>query len=275
MPIPSPWADEEGAVVMSWAIEGVVEVGGTRLAYLEAGKGLSLPVVVLIHGAGGSRKVWHLLLRDLSRLGLRGIAIELPGHGKSPGAGFETIRGYSRFVEAFLDAKGISNPILAGHSMGGAIALEVGFSNPEKLGGLVLIGTGARLRVSDEILDGLRSDFENTVSRIAEYAYSNSPCQAMIEEGKRQLLECVPMVVWSDFKACNEFDVINRVKKILLPTLVICGEEDILTPPKYSELLARSIPSARLYLVEHAGHMVMVEQPGLVGAAIREFAGSI
>ncbi len=260
---------------MGWATEGAIEVEGKRLAFVEAGEGPSLSGVVLIHGAGGDQRVWHLLLRNLSRLGLRGVALELPGHGNSPGPGCETIQAYARLVEAFLDARELSSPIMAGHSMGGAIALTLGLSVPEKLGGLILIGTGARLRVHEEILNVLRSDFEKTVNQIAGFAYSGASDPALLEEGKRQFLECTPEVMWGDFRACDAFNVMGRIGEIHLPALVICGEDDSLTPPKYSELLAREIPSARLCLIESAGHMVMVEQPRLVGEAIREFAGAL
>ena len=113
------------------------------------------------------------------------------------------------------------------------------------------------------------------MSRIIGYAYSKSTAPGLVEEGKCQLLECAPEVLWGDFKTCDEFNVTDRIGQIDLPALVVCGKDDTLTPPKYSEFLAEKIPSARLHLIERAGHMVMVEQPRLVGEAIREFAGTL
>ncbi len=261
---------------MAWAAEGAIDAEGISLAYLETGEGSELPAIVLIHGAGGDRNSWRLLLRHFAGCGLHGVALELPGHGKSPCTGkTPDIQGYARVVEAFIGARGLSSPILAGHSMGGAIALTLGLEVPGKLAGLVLIGTGARLRVNEEILHGLRSDYENTVSRITGYAYSKSAAPGLVAEGKRQFLECAPEVLRGDFKACGEFNVMDRIGQIDLPALVVCGKDDTLTPPKYSEFLAEKIPSARLHIVERSGHMVMAEQPRLVGEAIREFAGTL
>ncbi len=260
---------------MAWATESVVEAGGKRLAFVEVGEGSAFPALLLVHGAGGNQKNWHLLLRHLSRHGLHAIALELPGHGKSPGPGCEAIQDYARIVETFLDAKDLSSPILVGHSMGGAITLTLGLGIPEKLGGLILVGTGARLRVREEILNGLLSDFESTVDRIVGFAYSDSSDPALVEEGKRQLLECPPEVLWGDLKACDGFDVMERVRRIHLPAFVICGKDDSLTPPKYSDFLAENIPYARLRLIENAGHMVMVEQSRLVGEAIRQFVRAL
>lgn len=78
-------------------------------------------------------------------------------------------------------------------------------------------------------------------------------------------------VLWADFQACNNFNVIESVQRINLPTLVICGQEDRMTPVKYSEYLAQQIPQALLALIPDAGHMSMIEQPEAVNKAIMEF----
>lgn len=251
--------------------EGEIEADGKRLAYAEAGGNSDYPSLLLVHGAGGDQKPWHHMMRHLSKGGVHVIALELPGHGGSPGPALSTISGYSQIVHAFIDAKGIHCPVVVGHSMGGAIALTLGVENPKMLGGLILIGTGARLRVDERILNGLHSDFEAAVDRIISYAFSNSSSPALVDEGKRQIMQCPPEVVWRDLKACDEFDLMKEIPQIQLSTLVICGEDDCLTPPKYAQYLAENIPSAHLRLVREAGHMVMLEQPRRMGEAVLGF----
>ncbi len=146
--------------------------GGRRLPFIEAGPRSDLPSTVFVHGAGGNRQSWLLLLRDLAKRGLHGLALELPGHGASPGPGCSDIGEYAGIVQAFIEENLPSKTVLAGHSMGGAVAQECGLASPGILRGLILIGTGARLRVRKKILSGLLSDFETTAADIAPLLYS-------------------------------------------------------------------------------------------------------
>jgi pimeloyl-ACP methyl ester carboxylesterase len=82
-------------------------------------------------------------------------------------------------------------------------------------------------------------------------------------------------VLLGDFRACDAFDVRERLGDISVPTLVIGGTEDRLTPPKFSEYLREHIPNTQLLLVEEAGHMVMLEQPAVVTEAIADFLATL
>jgi pimeloyl-ACP methyl ester carboxylesterase len=93
----------------------------------------------------------------------------------------------------------------------------------------------------------------------------------LVAEGRKKLLACPSEVVHGDFSACDAFDQMDRVDKARLPALIVCGEEDKLTPPKYSAYLADRIPGASLCLVPGAGHMVMLEKPREVGEAVWNF----
>jgi len=108
------------------------------------------PPLVLIHGSGGSRLHWPPQLRRLPNY--RVFGLDLPGHGDSPGEGETTIIGYVEQVVDWLDEQGIERAVLAGHSMGGAIAMTAALEKPDRVAGLILVGTGGRLRVNGEIL---------------------------------------------------------------------------------------------------------------------------
>ena len=90
------------------------------------------------------------------------------------------------------------------------------------------------------------------------------------EKSLKQLLKTGSVVTHGDYAACDAFDVRDRIAQISVPTLVVCGREDRMTPLKFSEYLAQRLPSARLVVIEHAGHMTMLEQPASLNVALRE-----
>ena len=227
------------------------------------------PTLVLVHGAGGNHLHWPAELRRLHEATV--YALDLPGHGRSGGQGCDTIGDYAQAIVEFLDTAGIEQPIIVGHSMGGAIALTLALHFPNRVAGLVLMATGARLRVAPAILDGMHSDFEGSVELITRFAWSPETKPALTELGRQALLETGPDVLLGDFSACNRFDVMERLGEIEAPTLVIAGTADQLAPPKYARFLTEHIPNARLVLVEDASHMVMLERPLEVTGAVREF----
>jgi pimeloyl-ACP methyl ester carboxylesterase len=231
------------------------------------------PAVLLIHGAGGSHLHWPNALRALPQANV--YALDLPGHGRSGMEGRSSIPGYADAVLAFMDALGLESAVPIGHSMGSATALMLALEAAHRVEGLVLVGSGARLRVLPALLDGLLEDFESTVKTIVEYCYASGATDRMKRVAVGQMLELSPQVVHDDFTACDAFDVMGDLGTVRAPTLIITGTEDIMTPPKYAQYLAEHIPDSRLALVEDAGHMVMLEQPETVAQAIGEFLSGL
>ena len=222
--------------------------------------------LVLLHGAGGSHLHWGAAVRTLPEADV--CALDLPGHGRSPGRGRANVAEYASLVVRFLDALGLDRAILAGHSMGGAIAQGAALDFPARIAGLVLVGTGSRLRVLPKILEGTLTDYAATVQLICQSAYSENAPAELTRRGQQQMMRVAAQVVHDDFAACNAFDATDRLGEIRCPALVLCGTEDRLTPPKYSTLLAERIPAAQLVLIEGAGHMVMIEKERQVAEAM-------
>jgi pimeloyl-ACP methyl ester carboxylesterase len=247
-------------------------VNGRTVYYAESGFGGT--TLVLIHGSGGDHTTWGPQLEGLASAATL-VALDLPGHGASSGEGCDTIADYATLVRQFLAALGRGAVILGGHSMGGAIAQALALDAPPLLRGLVLVGTGGRLRVLPELFEILTRDYTEAVAFMTERAWSPSSPAELKELGRRTVSATPPSVTRGDFAACNSFDVMDRLGEIRLPTLVVVGEEDRLTPPKYAEFLARSIASARLVRIPHAGHFVSLERPDEVNQAIRDFLGGL
>jgi len=227
------------------------------------------PALLFIHGAGGTHRHWGHQLQGLK--GANRYAVDLPGHGRSEGAGQTSIKSYAELILQFLEEVSLTQVTLVGHSMGGAISQYLALEHAPRVERLVLVGTGARLRVLPGFLEGLLSDFPATVEAMLGWAYSSETPDGVIRLGQEEWLDNDPQVVHDDFAACDEFDVMGRLSEVRCPTLVVCGEDDRLSPPKYAHFLKDNIPGAKLALVPHAGHMVMLEQPEVVNQAIEEF----
>lgn len=233
------------------------------------------PAVVLLHGAGGTHLHWPPEVRRLSGFNL--LAPDLPGHGKSPGPGEQSIPDYTRHAIDWLDALALTRAAFVGHSMGSAIAMTLALQHPSRVRALVLVGAGARLRVHPELLEAAGSalTFPNAVDTMVEWSYGPDVDPRFRELAAERLREIRPSVLHGDFLACDRFDEMESVEDIQAPALVISGSEDRLTPPRYAQYLARKIPRAELQIVPGAGHMTMLEQPKAVAALIRAFLDSL
>jgi pimeloyl-ACP methyl ester carboxylesterase len=246
-------------------------VAGRPAAWLEAGVG---PPLVLLHGAGGSADLWQPQLDALSAVA-RVIAPDLPGHGPHGGRGNPSIDAYAEWLDGFLDGVGGRRVVLAGHSMGGAIAQTLALARPDRLAGLVLVGTGAKLRVLARLLELLRERPAEGIDLIHGLSYAAATPPERVAVADRVLRERAPLVTLGDFLACDRFDIRPRLGAIRTPTLVVAGTEDRLTPVTYGRFLAGAIGGARLIEIGAAGHFPQLEQPAAVNAAIGEFLASL
>jgi pimeloyl-ACP methyl ester carboxylesterase len=237
-------------------------------------RGSSAPPIVAIHGAGGLGRYWGNQLVGLSRQ-VRFVAFDLPGHGRSTGPTHTTIVEGAQRVEAMMDVLKIKQAVLLGHSMGGALALRLAQQQPDRVHGLVLVGTGARSRVHPRILDGIHADWNATTRLITEWSYAPGTSPLVLDTATADLRDVDPRVVHSDYAACNEFDMMSEIGNIAAPALVLVGEHDRMTPPAYAQHLVRSLPNAVLEVIPNAGHMAMLEQPQAVNDAICRFVRSL
>jgi pimeloyl-ACP methyl ester carboxylesterase len=246
-----------------------VTIGDHDVFYVFRRAEESQDALLFVHGAGGTHRHWGEQLT-----GLRSVnryVVDLPGHGRSVGQGRTSIAGYADVVLQLLDALDLERVSLVGHSMGGAISQYLALEDPGRVQRLVLVGSGARLRVLPALLDALLTDFPSTVEMMLTWAYSTESPPELLDLAREEWVENDPLVVHGDFAACDAFDVMQRLEEIRCPTLVICGEDDRLTPVKYAHYLRDHIPGATLAIIPHAGHMVMMEQPDQVNRAVEEF----
>jgi len=247
-------------------------IGENTIHFEDTGRGSR--TVCLVHGSGGSSEVWRHQAQRLADVA-RVIALDLPGHGRSGGEGATRIEDSVAAVRGLLDALDVRSVVLGGHSMGGAVAQAFALAHPPRLAGLILVGTGARLRVMPEIFSALERDHDAGARFVTGLALAERAPEDLAAHVYRVTRAAPSRVLVGDFRACDVFDVMPRLGEIAVPTLVVCGAEDRLTPPKYAEFLRARIAGARLVLVPGAGHYVQLERPEETSAALREFVLSL
>ncbi len=228
--------------------------------------------ILFVHGASGNGTLWQHQLQGLSA-DYAPLAVDLPGHGHSGGKAQNRIPAYRKDLKDFKDSAGIPKFVLCGHSMGGAVALDYALNHPEDLKALILISTGGKLRVAPQLLETYRSGQKNP--SLVKHLYGPQAPEELVRAGAA-LLEQVPAEVsYADFLACDHFDVQDRLNVIDLPVLILCGEQDVMTPPKYSRFLAETIPGGRLEVFPESGHMLMQEQGDRVNQSLKKFLQEI
>lgn len=227
------------------------------------GRAIAAPRPILIHGTGGDHRVWAA---QSERLG-GAVAIDLPGHPDGPALDrAEALAAALAPAVASIEAP----RVLVGHSLGGAVALELALAHEGLVDGLVLIATGARLPVPDEIMERVRSDPAAERRRLLEGFVADPDRRA--SRGVREALEaCGDATLAADYAACRALDLRGRLGGLRAPALVIAGDEDRLTPPWLAEELARELPMAQTILVPGARHMTMADADGTVNLLIAAF----
>ncbi|MGA3084597.1 MAG: alpha/beta hydrolase [Thermodesulfobacteriota bacterium] len=226
--------------------------------------------LIFIHGSGGSKESWFYQTQYFKG----SVALDLPGHPK--GKLIPTIDGYVEWLHKTLQNAGYSRIVLVGHSLGGGIALLYALKYPEEVKGIISVGSGARLRVHPMFLEAL----EKAVNDPSQFEKTPNPAYDLVDPElkavlNRRHLENGPAAALNDMKACDQFDIMERIAEINIPTLALCGDQDVMTPPKYSLYLADHMPRAKALVIEGGTHMVFAEKPLEVNRAIDEFLQTI
>ena len=256
------------------------QVDGKRAFYTTGGKGWEpgLPLLVLVHGAGGTQTVWINQSRAIAHNGWNVAAMDLPGHGYSEDAeGMDSLEAYAAWVGRLITALGAQRAVVAGHSMGAGIALTLAATQPEQVVGLILLGTRAEMEVAPMLL---KDTAENPV-RAAQFITAHGHSQAtqlglapvpgnwMMGSTQALIEACGAEVLHRDFVASNQWAGGDYADKVACPTLVITGAQDRMTPARMGKQLAEAVPGAAYEEVPAVGHFLMSEAPRHVLKSMR------
>lgn len=241
------------------------------------------PTTVFIHGAQNDHSVWALQTRYFAHHGYNVLAVDLPGHGRSQGAARSSVEALADWLLAVLDAAGVEQAALIGHSMGSLIALETAFRAPARVSHLGMLGSTWPMKVSDALLETSRSDEAAAIDMVNIWSHStispkpSSPGPGFSTMGGAQRLmqritQINPALVFhTDFSACNNYaNGEAAAMSVVCPTLFICGAKDMMTPPRSAKLLTSTIVHSKVVTVD-SGHSMMSEQPDAVLDALFSF----
>jgi len=230
--------------------------------------------IVFVHGSGGDHRLWikqYTKFKDEFNIAV----IDLPGHGQSKGEGEQDVSLYVEWVRKLLESLALKKPVLIGHSLGAAISLVFAIQYGEMLSGVVPVGGGARMPVNEMILKGIKTDPDYVIALAAKFSLSKENRERLSRTVIEGLSRANPDVFYGDLLACDRLDIVGQVSRIGIPTLVLCGADDKMTPLVLSQFLCDSIPGARLSLIKNAGHMAMLENAEAFNKLVREFVESL
>ena len=235
--------------------------------------------IALIHGAGSNGHTFH---RQVEAFGEKHspVALDLPGHGRSSGVeGLTTVSDYADFIAAWLDALKIRSAVILGHSMGGAIAMELALRHPSRVDALVLSSTAAKFNVTPERIAALRDvSMGRTTQAFNTDGYSPKTIKDnfdIVREGWMEQIKTDPRVRYGDIVACSKVDLREGIAKIDKPTLVTAGKDDQGTTVADAELIVSKIKGAKLEVISDAGHYSTREQPFQFNSAVERFVDGL
>jgi pimeloyl-ACP methyl ester carboxylesterase len=238
----------------------------------------SLPTVVMLHGAGFDHSVWALHSRWFAHHGFGVLAPDLPGHGRSAGAPLGSIAEMADWTAALIAAAGAQTAELIGHSMGSLIALETAARHPARVSALRLIGTTSTMAVGPDLLKAAEADDPAAIAMMtiwglgydAELGGNLAPGLWMHGGAMRVLEANRPGVLFADLSACNAYqNALAAAAQVVVPTTLILGERDMMTPIRNGKALAAALPNARTLVLRGAGHTMMIERPDEVLKALQ------
>ena len=259
-----------------------LNINGSKAYAYSGGRSFdaALPTLVFVHGAQHDHSVWILQSRYLAHHGYGVLALDLPGHGRSQGAALARIEDLADWVAGVLDAAGVKQAALVGHSMGSLIALECAARHPARIAKIALLASAYPMKVSAELLDATRDneplaqDMVNIWSHLAYAQYPNNPGPGfwVIGENLRLMQRQKPGVMHVDFSACNAYaGGVEAAAKVNCPALFVIARRDAMTPARSAQALAQSVKGSRSVMIEGSGHNMMGEKPDEVLDALVGF----
>jgi pimeloyl-ACP methyl ester carboxylesterase len=231
------------------------------------------PTMVFVHGAGLDHSSFLLQSRYFGYHGWNVLAVDLPGHGRTPGSPISSVKGMAEWVLKVVPAGKFT---IVGHSMGALIALECAASAPSRVDRIAMVGIAYPMKVGEAFLDAAKRDHYDAFDmhtiwgHAPQVPFGSDPTPGMWMYGDTQarLERLAPGVLYNDLKACNDYLFEGE---IACPALFILGKRDMMTPPRSAKSIQEKIPAAKTVLVDFSGHALMAEAPDETLDALIDF----
>lgn len=228
------------------------------------------PAILFLHGAGFDRTTWRLQTRYFAHHGKSVLAVDFPGHGWSLGKPLESVAALADWTARLIDAAGLEQAALVGHSMGALVALECAARHPEKVRALGLCGVASEMPVHPEMLESAKAGTLKVEELMTFWGIGNalhkggmvSPGLWLRRESLAVLAGNKPGAIYTDLNACNTYkDAPARAAQVKCPTVLVLGDGDLMTPAAKAKPLAAAIAGSKTVTVAKCGHFMMVERP--------------
>ena len=237
------------------------------------------PAVLFVHGAAMDHTVWSLQARYFAHHGRRVLAPDLPGHGRSEGPPLTTVPDLAGWLHRAMEAAGIEQAALVGHSMGSLVALEAAAGRPEHVWALALLAMALPMAVHPDLMVSAEAGDHHALDlvtgwghgRRAQIGGARAPGLWLAGGTLRLLERAGERVLFTDLAACEAYDGgLDAAARVQCPTLLLLGERDRMTPAAGASSLATAIAGVETVIIPGCGHMMMAERPDQVLDALIE-----
>lgn len=268
----------------------IVNVDGKAVYAYTGGQTLDAarPTAVFVHGAQHDHSVWALQSRYFAHHGFNVLAVDLPGHCRSAGPAAKSIGALADWLAALLDATGVPDAFVAGHSMGSLVALDFAARHPTRASRIALVATAVPMPVSEALLEAARERESEAISLVNRWSHATIAAKPScpgpgfwLHGMNERLMQRVaargePRLFHTDFSACNAYaDGLAQAARVRCPVRLVLGAKDLMTPPRAARPLADALATAGAQvdvITLDAGHAVMAEQPDATLDALFSFA---
>jgi pimeloyl-ACP methyl ester carboxylesterase len=261
---------------MRFTVDGAEAYAYTGTRPLRAGR----PTVAFIHGAANDHSVWALQSRYFAHHGWNVLAVDLPAHGRSEGAPLASVEAIADWIARILDAAGVAQAALVGHSLGALAALACAARHPDRVTKVALLGPAVPMLVSDELITAAKSDDHVAFELINGWSFSDGkqlggnavPGMWLTGNAMRLMERTRPGVLHTDLRACRAYvQGLAHAAAARCPALAVMGAADRMAPVKGAQALLLALPDVRTLTLPRTGHALMAEQPDAVLDALRSF----
>ncbi len=228
------------------------------------------PTIVFLHGAGFDRTAWRLQTRWFAHHGRSVLAVDFPAHGWSDGPALGSIADMADWTARLVEAAGLKQAALVGHSMGALVALDCAARHPDKVRALGLCGVAVEMPVHPEMLESAKANTLKVQELMTFWGMGNalhkggmvSPGLWLRRESLAVLAANLPDVIHTDLAACNAYkDAPARAAAVKCPTVLVLGDGDLMTPAPKAKPLTAAIAGSKTVVIANCGHFMMVERP--------------
>jgi pimeloyl-ACP methyl ester carboxylesterase len=238
------------------------------------------PTLLFLHGAAMDHTCWVLQSRYFAHHGYNVFALDLPGHGKSGGSIPENIDDMADWVIGFMDAIGVDQATLTGHSMGSLTALSLAGRYTDRVEKLVMIGTAFPMMVGEDFLNRAEQNDPSAYQMMIDWSHARPshkgaaevPGIWMIGNAMRTVEKSGDNTLFKGLSICKNYEGgFDAANTVACPVLFILGDKDMMTAPRAAQKLTTAINNSNTVVLEDCGHMQMIEKAEGVRNAMKAF----